>query len=301
MSNEYYKVLSNLWKKENDKRSYAPLSFKEVLGREKPLFQGNDNDSNSRDLIDFLLERFHQELNQINVNIKPTNYQFSDKLDEKKMLNLFIKKFKMEFCSIISELFYGIMETKYQCDRCKKIEYNFQIYTFLEFHLESVNKYCFNRGLRKNNDNENKNLDINLFECFDYLGNTELMTGENQMYCNICKRCCDAFYSISLYSTPHYLIINLKRNSDLSEYNVVFPEKLNLLNFVSYKEGNTYFELYAVISHIGPSSMNGYFIAYCKSNIDKKWYKYNDAIVTPCDKKDEYKNGIPYILFYQAL
>ena len=80
-----------------------------------------------------------------------------------------------------------------------------------------------------------------------------------------------------------------------------FPEKLNILNFVSYKEGNTYFELYAVICHIGPSSMSGHFVAYCKNKIDKKWYLYNDSLVTPCNKNDEYKNGMPYILFYQTL
>ena len=46
--------------------------------------------------------------------------------------------------------------------------------------------------------------------------------------------------------------------------------------------------------------MSGNFIAYCKNNIDKKWYKYKDSIVEPCKKKDEFVMGC-YILFYQAL
>ena len=47
--------------------------------------------------------------------------------------------------------------------------------------------------------------------------------------------------------------------------------------------------------------MSGHFVAYCKNKIDKKWYLYNDSFVTPCKKNDEYKIGMPYILFYQAL
>ena len=69
MSNEYYKVLLNLCKEENNKKSYSPYSFKEVLSKENPLFAGiSGNDS--IDLINFLLERFHQELNITN---KKTN------------------------------------------------------------------------------------------------------------------------------------------------------------------------------------------------------------------------------------
>ena len=65
MTSEYYKVILNLWKRENNKKSYSPNSFKEVLSRENPLFAGiaaND----SKDLINFLIERFHQELNIMN-------------------------------------------------------------------------------------------------------------------------------------------------------------------------------------------------------------------------------------------
>ena len=73
MSNEYYKVIKNLWKRENNKMSYSPNSFKEVLSKENPLFAGiaaND----SKDLINFLIERFHQELNIIINN--PNNILF---------------------------------------------------------------------------------------------------------------------------------------------------------------------------------------------------------------------------------
>ena len=147
ISNEYYKVINNLWNRENNNKSYSPNSFKNVLSKENPLFAGiaaND----SKDLINFLLERFHQELNIIDNNLKINNYTTNqnDQLYEDKMLNLFLNEFKNKYNSIISNLFYGVMETKSQCQGCNNIKYNFQVYSFLEFPLQQVNNYCFNTG-----------------------------------------------------------------------------------------------------------------------------------------------------------
>ena len=302
MSNEYKLVIQNLYDRQNNLKSYPPNSFKNTLSKENPLFAGiQANDS--KDLINFLLERFHQELNEAKF---PQNNSIlinqTDQLDENRMLNFFLNDFKNKYNSIISTLFYGTMETKSKCLGCNNIKYNFQVYSFLEFPLEQVNKYCFDLGKRNNYSNTNKNPDVNLYECFNYYGNLEKMTGDNQMYCNICRRNCDAFYQTSLYSLPNYLIINLNRGKGaVYECKVIFPEYLNLLNFVSFQDGKTYFKLYAVISHIGPSSMSGHFVAYCRNDIDKKWYKYNDSIVTPCEKEQEYNEGMPYILFYKTV
>ncbi len=128
------------------------------------------------------------------------------------------------------------------------------------------------------------------------------MNGENQMYCNICNRLCDALYSTELYSAPNYLIINLNRGKGaVYECNVNFPEELNIVNNLSFKNFNTVFNLYAVICHLGPSSMSGHFVAYVRNNEDYKWYLYNDSIVTECTKPFQYREGMPYILFYKVL
>ena len=88
------------------------------------------------------------------------------------MLYLFIKDFKAKYNSVISNLFYGVMETKSLCHGCNFIKYNFQVYSFLEFHLESVNKYCFNFNSSNNNPY------IDLYECFNYYSNIYLMNGK---------------------------------------------------------------------------------------------------------------------------
>ena len=303
MSNEYHKLLLNLYDKSKNNTPYSPYSFKEVLSKENNLFEGvNANDS--KDLINFLLEKFHQELNEVNIKNSSNSTIINQQIqtNEQMMLNLFLQEFKEKYNSPISNFFYGVMETKSQCHGCKIIKFNFQVYSFIEFPLQEVNKYYFNKGIRPLFRNDGKNPDVDLYECFEYYGKVDLMNGDNQMYCNICKRNCDAFYSTLIYSAPRYLIVNLNRGKGaVYECKVNFPEQLNLFNFISYKGGITVFELYAVICHWGPSSMSGHFVAYCRNIDNNKWYFYNDGIVTKCNRDYQYQDGMPYILFYRAL
>ena len=248
MSNEYYNVVKNLWDYKNNNKSFSPDSFKEKLSQENPLFKGiQANDS--KDLINFLLERFHLELNEPRNgqnNNMMNNYEITlnDQLNEGKMLNIFINEFKTKYNSIISNLFYGMFETRSQCQKCRNIKYNFQVYSFLEFPLEQVNKYCFNHGKRQNYNSNNQNPDVDLYECFEYNCNLDLMVGDNQMYCNICNSTQDALYGTQIYSAPNYLIINLNRGRGaVYECKVIFPEKLNLLNFITFKNENTVYYL----------------------------------------------------------
>ena len=300
MTNEYYKVIKNLWNRENNNKSYSPNSFKEVLSKENPLFAGiQANDS--KDLINFLIERFHQELNIVNINQDDLSQIPANQMNESSMLNAFVIDFRQKFNSPISNFFYGILETRSQCQGCKIMKFNFQLYSFLEFPLEQVNLFFNNKMGKPLYSQNGKNSDINLYECFEYNRKIDLMNGENQMFCDQCNKLCDATYTTLIYSGPNYLIINLNRGKGaVYECKVIFPEQLNILNYVTFTQGITVYELYAVICHFGPSSMSGHFVAYCKNSIDHKWYLYNDAIVTQCKREQQYKDGMPYILFYKA-
>ena len=302
MANEYYEVLKNLWNKDDNEKAYSPNSFKDVLSKENPLFAGiaaND----SKDFINFLIERLHQELNNINKDNNVTDsWMRINQANEMEVLKGFLQDFKTTFNSPISKLFYGISETKSQCQGCTIIKYNFQVYSFLEFPLQQVNQYYFNNGKRPLFTNDGRNPDVDLYECFEYNRKIDLMTGDNQMYCNICNKQCNSTYATSLYSGPNYLILHLNRGRGaVYECNVIFPEKLNLFNYITYNQEGTLYELNAVICHLGPSSMSGHFVAYCKNRMDNKWYLYNDSFVTLCDRKDQYTEGMPYILFYKEL
>ena len=188
MANEYYDLVLNLWNRANNNKSFGPDSFKRALNNENPLFAGiaaND----SKDLINFLLEKFHQELNQVDGSgtSDDGNLNCQNQFNEQTMLNLFFKDFQNKFKSIISDLFYGTIETKSQCLNCRLTKYNFQVCSFLGFPLQEVNKYCCSRGKRLLFNYDGTNPDVDLYECFDYYMKVDRMSGENQMYCNVCK------------------------------------------------------------------------------------------------------------------
>ena len=122
----------------------------------------------SKDLINFLLNRFHEELNLIDCNNLQKNdiiIKEQDLLDEKKMLNLFVEDFNIKYHSIISDLFYGVLETKRKCLGCNNVKYNFQAYYLIIFPLELVNDYYIRNELIANNT---INPDINIYVCFKY-------------------------------------------------------------------------------------------------------------------------------------
>ena len=303
---EYYKLLKHLWDVKNKNNTpYSPDEFKEVISNENPLFEGiQANDS--KDLINFLLEKMHEELNKAPKNniydnnnnvMKNPNIQ----MDKSKILQIFLENFKNNYQSIISDIFYGTSETNYLCKSCGTVKYNYEIFFFLEFPLEQVNIY-FGKAYNSNNYIRIKNNpDVDLLECFEYNKKEEYMTGENQMYCNICEKNCDAVYSTSLFSMPKYLIIILNRGKgNVYQCNVNFPQTLDLSKYIVSKGGISQYHLYAVICHLGPSSMSGHFIAFCRHRINEKWYMYNDDIVTEC-QGDEYLTGVPYILFYEEM
>ena len=316
-SREYYEVIKKLWIKtyNNNKNYYSPDRFKNILSQMEPLFQGiaaND----SKDLVNFILQTLHSELNAANSQIQNNFNHNLNQLDEKSMLNNFLQEYQKNQKSIISDIFFGISETKTECVNCLKLRqmqgysnhryiYNFQIINFIIFPLEEIRKAkyqnnfnIFNTFLMGNNNNE-----VNLYDCFDYYQKVELMSGENEMWCNYCKCNSPSYYSTSIYSSPEIFILILNRGRG-NIYNVIlnFSEIIDIGNYVKMKlNNNVIYHLYAIVTHIGPSSMAGHFIAFCKSPIDGKWYKFNDAIV---DYVGDFNNnvsnfGTPYILFYE--
>jgi ubiquitin carboxyl-terminal hydrolase 2/21 len=310
LSKEYAKLIKNLWDTKNTKKYFEPYDFKNKISQKNPLFSGiaaND----SKDLILFIFQELHNELNIINPNNRYNmnnivmNNQFRDQRNEKEEYKLFIKNYYSCNNSIIQKIFYGEQETINYCHNCKAKIYNFSIYSFLIFPLEKVRLYL--ASIKKDGFEK-----VTLEDCFLNYISEEIMSGDNQMYCNYCHR--NSNYSMinKIYTHPEVLVIILNRGKGL-EFDVEFeyPETFILNNYINFENNNNYqnceiieYELINVITHLGESSMSGHFIAYCKSPIDNKWYKYNDAIVSEStsdfinSNNDELK-AIPYVLFYK--
>ena len=160
------------------------------------------------------------------------------------------------------------------------------------FNINKNNKYK-NYG---NNEKTERKLDI--FDCFKEYESIEELSGQNKIYCNHCNHFSNALTQNEIYKAPNVLILIINRGKgNYFECDLDFQMKLNISQFAKDPNSPKIYDLIGIISHLGESSMEGHFIAYCK-HFDDNWYLFNDGIVKPVNNDDIHK-GIPYILFYQ--
>ena len=309
----YAKLIKKLWDKKGPK-SFSPNEFRNLVEKMNPLFkQGQAGDS--KDFIIFILEQIHKELKKPNPNRNQNAVQPLNQYDKANALNFFFNDFQ-EQLSIISDTFFGINETTNECLNCKNIYnlqgyynnpicYNYGIFNVIIFPLEEV------KNMRNNNYqyfgyNNFQNIPINkvsLFECFCYNQKVDLFTGENRNYCNLCKQLYDSNYVSKIFSCPNVLILILNRGkNNIYDIKLDFAETIDITQFVMQPDKpRMIYNLYGVITHIGQSGPNAHFIASCKSPINNKWYRFNDAFVNPITdfQKEIHDFSTPYILFYQ--
>ena len=310
-SKSFLEIIKRLWiKKYNNYQSnYSPYEFKNIISEMNPLFKGIEA-NDSKDLINFILQQLHSELNLSDNNnnqIINKNYVNINQNDESFMFQNFLEDFKRNHRSIISDIFFGVIETETECLSCRQSNlmngiynpfytYNFQIFNFIIFPLEEIRKM-------KSSINNYYCNEVNIFDCFEYYQRNELMQGDNSMWCKVCKQNSPANYLTKVYSSPYYLILILNRGKG-NIYNVKlhFQEIIDIGKYVPMKQNpNLFYKLYAIVTHLGPSSMSGHFIAFCRSPIDNNWYKYNDSQVNLIGSfyNDVHEFGCPYILFYE--
>ena len=321
LTESFKELIENIWpteakyisKKYNNKNSnnkyFIPTKFKEKISIMNSLFQGvQANDS--KDLVNFIIMRLHEELNE-GTKYNNNNYIPSQE-NEMDSFNYFQNAFFTENKSIISDLFYGILGTKYECNRCHIRKYNYQSAFFYVFPLEEIRKHKIEKQkniylqnmqqqmqfnmmqmgqnmFMYNNMNYMNNMNlqlmcqpyfiqlqninsVNISDCFEYYQKIEVMSGDNAMHCNYCKRQEEAFYQTYIVNSPEIIIIILNRGKGI-EFNVKleFYEFLNLQSYVkNYNGGSFNYKLIGVVTHLGESGASGHFIAYCRSPIDDK-------------------------------
>ena len=288
LSSSLLTIFENLWEKPTS-TYYVPQEFKDVISEMNPLFKGiQANDA--KDLILFILETIHNELNEINNNINGNN-NYVNPLDYNSVFANFSTFFKKNYNSIISHLFYGMNNSMITCCTCQTTFHNVQSFNILIFPLEEVRKY---KGYNQNV--------VNIYDCFDYNEKQDYMFGENQISCNFCNRMSDSLNQTKIIISPNVLIINLNRGRGLMyDIKLYFSEYIDIKKYIFYSASPHYYELVGVVSHIGGSDMSGHFIAFCKNSENCKWYKFNDAIVTESNIQEVLNFGVPYVLFYNSV
>jgi hypothetical protein len=146
--------------------------------------------------------------------------------------------------------------------------------------------------------NMNRNLTINLMDCFEYNRNKEVTI--NEITCQSCKMPVMVSSKTTNYTLPDVLIINLSIDKDnLYDIPISFDESIDLSKEAESKRDRNIYDLICIITHFGKSGTEGHYMAYCKKQDNNKWYQFNDSTVTESNFQEASTSGRAYILFYQ--
>lgn len=198
----------------------------------------------------------------------------------------------------IEKTFMGKLATTYKCLTCGWQSTNSDSFRDLQLSFPEVENDCASN--------------YTVQDLIDYYCSSEKLHGDNQYFCEGCKKLSDAERFINVISAPKNLILTLKHfkydqsnhmraklmhkvfHNEHVSIKVCSPETLNEVASVHY-------DLYAGVVHSGCSMDSGHYYTYA-SDGNNKWYKFNDDVVNQC-KIAELNNltppNTPYILFYQ--
>ena len=288
ISKVFYELIISVYpeKDKNNKKdkisdSVSPENFHKIIGSYNHQFK-NLEANDSRDLILYLMQSMHSELNYYSKNKAvegtPNNY------DRINTFGFFMLSYDIQNFSIISNLFYGTYEITTKCNKCQNYLYNYQKFEFISFGMIDY-----------------KGKDFDIYNGFEDNEKIEKLDGDNQFYCNICKKLNDAEICSKIIYPPNKLLINLDygKNKKFIPKKIIFDEEIDITKYVHVSFGtNIKYRIIGVCTHFGDSGISGHYIAFCRNSKSSKWYLFNDSTCKEIDKSNIY-NGNPYLLLYE--
>ena len=284
--NEINNILNSIKSKTYPTQKYfSPQHFKDVVGHFNPQFEGfSANDS--KDLILYLLQTMHEELNYFGDN-QNSNFQRPNQYDRVQTFMFFMTTYNMKNFSIISNIFYGTYEIVTQCLKCNKVIYNFQRFEFISFGMFDY-----------------KNKEFNIYNGFEDNQKPNLLRGDNQFYCNFCKSLQDATTTSNIIQPPNKLIINIDygKNKKFKPSRIKFDEEIDITKYVKFDFGTKIkYRIIGVCTHKGLSGISGHYIAYCRDRNTETWYKFNDSECKKCSSHHHIYKDSQYLLLYEKI
>ena len=289
----YYNVINEVYLKSiqcnnnyyMNNNSFAPREFKETLGKYNSQFrfyEAND----SKDLILYLLQTFHEELNYFGDQPFPANLLRPNQINRADTFNYFMNTYNIQNFSIVSKLFYGTYENIIKCCNCNKMYFSYQKFEFISFST-----YNYRNGI------------FNIYNGFQDNQAIQYLQGNNKYFCPSCQNLYDGETCCKIITPPSKLIINIDygKNKINNVKQLIFDEMIDITSFINFDFGKKIiYQISGVCTHLGSSGPTGHYIAYCRNKQTGMWYNFNDSFVRLCDKNEIYR-GSPYLLVYEQI
>ena len=232
-------------------KDFSPINFQSILGKYNPQFK-NLEANDAKDLILYLLQTMHEELNHKGNQNKQLNF-IPDQYNLYETYKNFITNYNTNNLSIISLLFYGTYKTTTTCSFCKKESYNFQKFEYISFEMINYNVKKFNilDGFRDNS-------------------NPILLKDDNRLFCNYCNKSQEAEISCKIFEPPNNLLINIDygKNKIYQPSSVEFDEEIDITKFVDFDfENRIRYKIISVCTYYGFSGDYGHYIVFCSKMV----------------------------------
>ena len=218
------------------------------------------------DLIKFILTTINEEFNE-----------FYNKLTND---NTFMNS------NIITKTFTSIIGSKTECKNCKNIKIDYNNSFLLQFSLDIYGE----------NEKEFK-----LKDCFKKFFEPLSLDIISGYICQNCKKTTNCEIKKEFFLLPNILIISVNKVNNNNNYNLSFPEELNLKEFINNNSKNINFiyKLRGIITH--KNNDKKIYYAFCKHRITDQWYKCNDKNIILCSNQiKEVLKRVPYVLIYET-
>jgi hypothetical protein len=187
----------------------------------------------------------------------------------------------------LSSLFDGLLESAVTCQTCRRPSLTRDRY--MDLSLDIYGDHI-----------------STLVDALEEFTKTEVLTGENKVFCQKCKSKRTASKGLRLATAPSILVCHLKRFAFDDYGNLVrlhkkvkFPLRLEIGDYMSKvnKSKPPPYELVGVLVHQGRTCDSGHYLAYVKCN--GEWFRCNDSEVTKVDVKTVLKQQA-YIMMYEV-
>ncbi|XP_036399789.1 ubiquitin carboxyl-terminal hydrolase 8 isoform X1 [Megalops cyprinoides] len=285
VAEEFGVIMKALWS--GQYKCISPRDFKITIGKINEQFSGYEQ-QDSQELLLFLMDGLHEDLNKRADNRKRYKEEENDHLDDFKAAEMAWNKHKLLNESVIVALFQGQFKSTVQCLTCRMKSRTFETFMYLSLSLASSTK-------------------CSLQDCLKMFSKEERLTDNNKVFCRHCKTHRDSTKKLEIWKVPPILLVHLKRFSYEGRWkqklqtSVDFPlENLDLSQYVIGPKHNLKrYNLFGVSNHYGGLD-GGHYTAYCKNTIKQRWYKFDDHEVMDISTSSV-KSSAAYIFFYSSL
>ena len=273
---------------ERDMREiYTPDSLLQILGEYNRVY-GDNKEKDPNELIVFILDKLHEELNSIK-NKNEAKININNIIsDRNAIINQGLNIFQKNNYSIISNIFTWFEIKEIKCKKCHKDFYYFQYFPTLELNVLDCAK-------------SKKIQNIKIEDCLDFL----TMVFEKKGFCEFCKNYYEVYSCSKIYSSPNFFLFLLDLRED-NNIKLIIEQNINLQKYIENKFSPKNYELNGIVFF---DLIKKKYNTFCISPVDKKWYLYDDDKVKLVDynnfmnliDKDINKMYKPHILLYKGI